>query len=51
MRRIMTGLLAIGVFVIPLGSAQTSHACSDIFINHPTVHIEARTMDFGTNMA
>jgi choloylglycine hydrolase len=33
------------------GLAQTAMACSDIFINHPNAHIEARSMDFGMNIA
>jgi choloylglycine hydrolase len=30
---------------------QTAHACSDIFINHPNTHVEARSMDFGMNIS
>lgn len=33
------------------GFTQRATACSDIFINHPNAHIEARSMDFGMNIA
>ena len=33
------------------GLAQTAVACSDIFVNHAGTHIEARSMDFGMNIA
>jgi len=33
------------------GFLQNALACSNIFINHPNAHIEARTMDFGMNIA
>lgn len=39
--------LLIVVLVLLSGS---TFACSDIFINQPVGHIEARTMDFGSNM-
>lgn len=39
------------IFIFLTGLAQTAVACSDIFINHPNAHIEARSMDFGMNIA
>jgi len=38
-------------YILFAGFNQTTIACSDIFINHPNAHIEARSMDFGMNIA
>ena len=45
MRKISLFVLAIAVLI------QGASACSDVFINFEATHIEARSMDFGLNMA
>jgi len=49
MRKIVI-VLALTVMLFT-GFVQGASACSNIFINHPNAHIEARTMDFGMNIA
>lgn len=45
MKRLFLSLLAL--FFMPSSAAL---ACSNIFINQPSMHIDARTMDFGMNV-
>lgn len=45
MRKMVIFVLAIAVLI------QGASACSDVFINFANFHIEARSMDFGLNMA
>ena len=49
MRKVFIALVLICMLFT--GFVQRSTACSNIFINHPNAHIEARTMDFGMNIA
>ncbi len=51
MKRLSVVLSMIAIFIFFTGLVQTAFACSDIFINHPNAHIEARSMDFGMNIA
>ncbi len=51
MKRSSVALSLIYISVFLTGFMQSANACSDIFINHPNAHIEARSMDFGMNIA
>ena len=51
MKRLMVISSFIFAFILAAGFGQTVNACSDIFINHPNAHVEARSMDFGMNIA
>lgn len=51
MRILSVVLSLICMSIFSTGFGQTANACSDIFINHPNAHIEARSMDFGMNIA
>jgi len=51
MKKLSVVLSMIAIFIFFTGLVQTAFACSDIFINHPNAHIEARSMDFGMNIA
>jgi choloylglycine hydrolase len=51
MKRLSAVLLIVFTLIFITGFARIANACSDIFINHPNAHIEARSMDFGMNMA
>jgi choloylglycine hydrolase len=51
MKRLMVISSFIFAFILAAGFGQIANACSDIFINHPNAHVEARSMDFGMNIA
>jgi len=50
MKRLSVVLSLISIVILSTVGGQTVIACSDIFINHPNAHIEARSMDFGMNI-
>ncbi len=43
--------MAAGFSLFGQGFGGHAQACSNIFINHPNAHIDARSMDFGLNIA
>ena len=47
MKRLILPLLTLLMIMV----SSAALACSDAFINHPGMHIDARTMDFGMNVA
>ncbi len=47
MRKLVISGIALSLLLI----SATARPCSDIFVNQPGSHIEARTMDFGLNLA
>ncbi len=51
MKKLSFVVSAVFMLILIIGFAPIANACSDIFINHPNAHIEARSMDFGMNIA
>ncbi|MCE5264189.1 MAG: linear amide C-N hydrolase [Deltaproteobacteria bacterium] len=51
MRRVTAWLTVVLAAILWAGFFPPAHACSDIFINHSNARVEARSMDFGMNIA